>query len=86
MLVHTFVYCNNLYCVVRYVEQLRTGRQKSSMNVCRREVEPILPDKQLELQFLGAGRGSHSSVIDAVWALRDAMMLDTLKLSNQLNA
>ncbi|XP_062502927.1 protein polybromo-1-like isoform X2 [Corticium candelabrum] len=75
---------SNVY--LKYVEQLRTGRQKSSMNVCRREVEPILPDKQLELQFLGAGRGSHSSVIDAVWALRDAMMLDTLKLSNQLNA
>jgi hypothetical protein len=40
--------------------------------------------KDLKSQFLTAGLGSHKSVIDALWALRDTMMLDALKLTNDV--
>jgi protein polybromo-1 len=75
---------SNVY--LKYVERLRSGASNPK-NVCEGIGDSCISDRQmkdLKSQFLTAGLGSHKSVIDALWALRDTMMLDALKLTNDV--
>ena len=77
----------------RYVDGLRKGQQTisaatdvtgNSFDGERRR--SIANERQVEKQWLAAGRGTHESVVEALWALKDAMMQDSLKLASFLES
>ena len=69
----------------RYIEGL-TPDSHSISNWSRelsatQENTPVIPESNLPGDWLSQGAGAHGSVTNALWALRDFMLKDTLSIA-----
>ncbi|XP_028398159.1 LOW QUALITY PROTEIN: protein polybromo-1-like [Dendronephthya gigantea] len=69
---------------LRYIEGLRDGTPHlSNWNPNKPDVTKLTPQQQSQLpvQWLGSAYNPHPSTVDALWALREHMLNDALKLA-----
>lgn len=69
---------------LRYIEGLRDGTPHlSNWNPSKPDVSKMTQQQQAQLpvQWLGSAYNPHQSTLDALWALREHMLNDALKLS-----
>ncbi|GFS20715.1 protein polybromo-1 [Elysia marginata] len=70
---------------IRYIEGLTTDSHSiSNWNrelSATQENTPVIPESNLPGDWLSQGAGAHGSVTNALWALRDFMLKDTLSIA-----
>ncbi|XP_021953815.1 protein polybromo-1 isoform X3 [Folsomia candida] len=71
---------------IRYIESLHSNKKPEWDKTLHASKETVKTDEdKLPSQWLGNGAGAHTSVTDALWALRDFMMRDCLNLSKNIH-
>ena len=76
-------------CTDRYIEGLNpqdsgsVGGWEKSLYATQ-ENTPTNPSSKLPVHWLANGSGHHDNTVNALWALRDLMMKDTLTISRTL--
>lgn len=84
MIIFILNHCNGYILFVRYIEGLRDGTPHlTNWNPNKPDVTKLTPQQQSQLpvQWLGSAYNPHPSTVDALWALREHMLNDALKLA-----